>query len=170
MEGRESTVKLLADETQSHLKAESEFIGGEDSKSWWKQFTEQEAAATDGSEVVIRASTRPRSGHELVEKLVRIYGELGGVIKHLSWSLALGTTTARIAFQRLDNAPVRLRQLRDQCMSVADNVTVLAAPREWKADIDVWGSTPETIDVMRALKEQFDPNRVLNPGRFVGRI
>ncbi|HEX3303505.1 MAG TPA: FAD-linked oxidase C-terminal domain-containing protein, partial [Thermomicrobiales bacterium] len=49
-------------------------------------------------------------------------------------------------------------------------VTVQAAPDEVKRSIDVWGDEPEAIDLMRRLKQEFDPNRVLNPGRFAGRI
>jgi glycolate oxidase FAD binding subunit len=53
---------------------------------------------------------------------------------------------------------------------LADNVTILAAPPTWKAGLDVWGTAPETLDLMRAMKDQFDPQRVLNPGRFAGHI
>ena len=49
-------------------------------------------------------------------------------------------------------------------------MTILAAPPEAKRSLDVWGRTPMTIDVMRALKAEFDPTRVLNPGRFAGGI
>ncbi|HZT11518.1 MAG TPA: FAD-binding oxidoreductase [Candidatus Baltobacteraceae bacterium] len=36
--------------------------------------------------------------------------------------------------------------------------------------LDPWGDPPQAIERMRALKAGFDPLRVLNPGRFVGRI
>jgi glycolate oxidase FAD binding subunit len=34
-------------------------------------------------------------------------------------------------------------------------------------EFDAWGRRPSTIDVMRRLKREFDPDDVLNPGRFV---
>jgi len=37
-----------------------------------------------------------------------------------------------------------------------------------KHGIDVWGRLPEGIDLMRSLREQFDPKRTINPGRFAG--
>jgi glycolate oxidase FAD binding subunit len=36
--------------------------------------------------------------------------------------------------------------------------------------IDRWGEPPPATAVMRAIKQQFDPQRLLNPGRFVGGI
>jgi glycolate oxidase FAD binding subunit len=60
--------------------------------------------------------------------------------------------------------------VQDALLAHAENVSVLAAPADLKSDIDVWGRRPETVHVMRALKAEFDPNNVLNPGRFVDRI
>jgi glycolate oxidase FAD binding subunit len=44
---------------------------------------------------------------------------------------------------------------------------MLAAPDDLMRDVGAWGTQPPTIEVMRRLKRAFDPDRVLNPGRFV---
>jgi glycolate oxidase FAD binding subunit len=44
------------------------------------------------------------------------------------------------------------------------------APDDVKRRVDVFGPPPDTLPLMRALKQRFDPQRVLSPGRFVGRI
>jgi len=39
------------------------------------------------------------------------------------------------------------------------------------ADIDPWNDPqhpPPALDVMRSIKQEFDPDRILNPGKFVG--
>jgi glycolate oxidase FAD binding subunit len=41
-------------------------------------------------------------------------------------------------------------------------------PSALKASIDVWGEAGSQLAIMRRLKEQFDPSRILSPGRFVG--
>ncbi len=48
------------------------------------------------------------------------------------------------------------------------SLVVLHAPPEVKANVDVWGPVGEALPLMRGLKQQFDPGRILNPGRFVG--
>lgn len=39
-----------------------------------------------------------------------------------------------------------------------------------KARLDVWGAEPGSMEIMRRIKEQFDPQRLLNRGRFLGRL
>jgi glycolate oxidase FAD binding subunit len=48
-------------------------------------------------------------------------------------------------------------------------VVVLDAPADVKAAVDVWGPVAG-LDLMRAVKNRFDPQRRLAPGRFVGGI
>jgi glycolate oxidase FAD binding subunit len=47
--------------------------------------------------------------------------------------------------------------------------TVLGAPPAVHNAVDVWGPVPG-LALMRRVKEQFDPRRLLSPGRFVGGI
>ena len=35
---------------------------------------------------------------------------------------------------------------------------------------DAWGSPGDALALMRSIKQQFDPEGTLNPGRFVGGI
>jgi glycolate oxidase FAD binding subunit len=39
-----------------------------------------------------------------------------------------------------------------------------------KDELDLWGAGKDALPLMRRIKEQFDPARILNPGRFVGAI
>ena len=50
------------------------------------------------------------------------------------------------------------------------NLTVEQAPPELKQRIDIWGSAGEGVRLMHRVKQEFDPQRTLNPGRFVDGI
>ena len=48
------------------------------------------------------------------------------------------------------------------------SLVVEACPRSLKERIDVFGEPQEDFPIMRRLKEQMDPQGVLNRGRFLG--
>jgi glycolate oxidase FAD binding subunit len=50
------------------------------------------------------------------------------------------------------------------------NAQVIASTFAGRRNLNVWGALPPAIEMMRSLKARFDPNRTLNPGRFVGGI
>jgi glycolate oxidase FAD binding subunit len=60
-------------------------------------------------------------------------------------------------------------RLRTECSALGGALVVLDGPTEVKAAVDTWGPIP-AIDLMRRVKDQFDPERRLAPGRFVGGI
>jgi glycolate oxidase FAD binding subunit len=60
-------------------------------------------------------------------------------------------------------------RLRAECTAAGGALVVLDGPPEVKAAVDVWGTVP-ALDLMRRVKDQFDPERRLAPGRFVGGI
>lgn len=47
------------------------------------------------------------------------------------------------------------------------HAVMFAAPAEFKTGVDVWGLPPPSFALMRNIKEQFDPQQILNPGRFL---
>jgi glycolate oxidase FAD binding subunit len=51
----------------------------------------------------------------------------------------------------------------------AGRVVVLAAPEEIGRRVDRWGHVG-ALKLMRRVKERFDPDRRMSPGRFVGGI
>jgi len=54
--------------------------------------------------------------------------------------------------------------------SVGGYAVVEGCPTRAKKRLDVWGDAGPGLAVMHRLKEQMDPSRILNPGRFLGGI
>jgi FAD/FMN-containing dehydrogenase len=44
---------------------------------------------------------------------------------------------------------------------------MLSAPPDFMLQVGAWGTPPTTLEIMRRLKDAFDPKGILNPGRFV---
>ena len=49
-------------------------------------------------------------------------------------------------------------------------LVVRQAPPAVKDRVDVWGPPGDAFELMRAVKQRFDPTATLSPGRFVGGI
>jgi len=46
---------------------------------------------------------------------------------------------------------------------------LLAAPAALKTEVGAWGTPPATLPWMERLRDAFDPQRTLAPGRYVVR-
>jgi glycolate oxidase FAD binding subunit len=60
-------------------------------------------------------------------------------------------------------------RLRAACRRHGGAAVVLDGPAALKEAVDLWGPVP-ALDLMRRVKDQFDPEHRLSPGRFVGGI
>jgi len=49
-------------------------------------------------------------------------------------------------------------------------LVVERAPESVRARFDVFGALPASLELMKNVKRRFDPERRLNPGRFLGRL
>jgi glycolate oxidase FAD binding subunit len=83
--------------------------------------------------------------------------------------------TAGIAYAGGDagevaGAVAALTSARDALERSGGTLVLAAAPEDVRARVDVFGALPQAFDLMRAIKERFDPDRRLNPGRYVGRL
>ena len=63
-----------------------------------------------------------------------------------------------------------LAALSESAVTLGGAAIVDGCAVELKHHVDVWGRTRADFALMRRLKEQFDPHRTLNPGRFLGRL
>jgi glycolate oxidase FAD binding subunit len=68
------------------------------------------------------------------------------------------------------SAAAQFTKLKSKAAQHKGHVVLIEAPAEVKRDLDIWGATPPAFFLMRRIKQQFDPQRLMNPGRFVGHL
>lgn len=121
------------------------------------------------------------SGSDCVLKVSVVPGEMCAVSAELQeWAggegidihivgQATGLMTAGLQAGR--DAVIRLvEHLRARVKGRGGSVVVVQMPDSLRGSIDVWGPQSSALPLMREIKHRFDPNRILNPGRFVGNI
>ncbi len=90
---------------------------------------------------------------------MRAVGQAGNGVLHL----ALGDVAS------VSQLAAVLDPLREEIAGEGGSVVVERAPVSMKAQLDVWGPIPPaSLAIMARLKREFDPDGLLNPGRFVG--
>jgi glycolate oxidase FAD binding subunit len=61
-------------------------------------------------------------------------------------------------------------EARERLAARGGSLVLVKASPELKRAVDVWGPASDAIGLMRRVKERFDPDRRMSPGRFVGGI
>jgi len=82
-------------------------------------------------------------------------------------SFGLIHMSSGLGWLRLDEQQVL--EMRSLCAENGGFLSILASPARVK-QLDVWGYSGNGLAVMRQIKQEFDPNNLLSPGRFVGGI
>ena len=78
--------------------------------------------------------------------------------------------TIWLEFPASKTALPRFSEVESMARERRGHAIVFSAPGALKAPINIWGPAPPTLSLMREIKRQFDPNELLNPGRFLGGI
>jgi glycolate oxidase FAD binding subunit len=117
---------------------------------------------------VCKFTLLPTELQPFVEQLTIISAQ-----KQTTWRLvaqAVGLGLVRLETPQADSLADMLRTLRTGLESRGGSLSILTCLPQVKAKMDVWGSAGNALPLMRSIKAQFDPNGVLNPGRFIAGI
>jgi glycolate dehydrogenase FAD-binding subunit len=130
---------------------------------------ESAMAAPRGSTVLHVASLADRLAGTIgaIEDAFQTAAPQAGV--RLSGCAALGTCRVVVSGAGTAETAAVTARIRALVAEIGGSVVVARGPVELRKAVDSWGPVePSVLALMRAVRDAFDPGRVLNPGRYVG--
>ena len=112
----------------------------------------------------VRTTVKPTAAFDLANALSN------SVISddvHVVAQIGFGTVEAHF---RGDVSAELVRSVTGIISSADGACMIERCPLDLKSEIDVFGDLGAPLEVMRRMKQQFDPTGTLSPGRFAGRI
>ena len=127
-----------------------------DEENLWQQLKQQIWQSESNTDIVCKIGIAPTSA-----------------VKTLTQCQTLGIIHAGVGLGVLrfeSVSPETLLNLRNWCESQGGFLSILKAPVDLKQQLEVWGYTGNALNLMRQIKQQFDPQNQFSPNRFVGGI
>jgi glycolate oxidase FAD binding subunit len=119
-----------------------------------------------GRVLTLHVSTPPHALAATVSALAPLVAAEGALIAGCA---ALGTLDVLLPETAVPGAARLVERVRAAVADLGGHAIVGRAPLEVRRAVDPWGPVePGALALMRALRDEFDPRRVLNPGRYVG--
>ncbi len=148
-------------------------IDGDDSAIMWRRIGDTGWADETPPLAGIRASVLPADTPSVLASMQNTEGPSG-----LRWRATTQTSQGVIDIHWLnvdgeastEHVSAAISKTIKAVQRVGGTTAVTHAPTPIKETLDVWGQPTSAIDTMRNLKRQYDPDRLLNPGRFMGGI
>lgn len=129
----------------------------------WRKLTEFGCAA-ESSSLVLKLNVRP-------SRIVDLCKAIGKLVPGASMQAHAGSGIVLVDCGDMPSheaAKLLIRDLRPAAAAAGGQAVVwnCPSPDEWTRQA-FWGPTRDDDAVMRAVKRQFDPHGLLNPGRFI---
>lgn len=164
-------------ETVEWQLGEAQRLGGElshttlseaDSTEFWRAYHESEIKSQWAFS--LRATALPSDIGATLTDVQRLLSAAllrahmaNGVVRILGGADMLDELRARFRYKLLV-------ELREAMQARGGQMVIARAPDELKNQLDVWGDAGANTALLRGIKEQYDPQRRLNYGRFVAGI
>ena len=128
----------------------------------WQLLPEQIEKNTPEAAIICKIGVIPSEAVKTLQKLDTLFQGLGFI--------HAGSGLGKIYFPANNDIGDRLSKLREFCQANGGFLTILTAPQTIKERLDIWGYNGNALDLMRQIKQQFDPKNLLSPHRFINGI
>lgn len=129
------------------------------------------ALASSPATTVVKVSVLPSRLKDILD-----VAQSAAEANSLAWvAIARGVGVAYIALLPPDQNPDTLARVQKTTNAIQQaaakleaNSTIPWCPAPWKPDLHIWGLDSRSVPQMQKLKNVFDPQNLLSPGRFLG--
>ncbi|MFB2897646.1 FAD-binding oxidoreductase [Aerosakkonemataceae cyanobacterium BLCC-F50] len=138
-------------------------VSGNDEVNLWQGLQDSMWEVDTELAIACKIGVLPTAAVTTLTQLDNLAPESIGLI-HASSGLGL------LKFDSSKLSSETILKMRNFCQLNSGYLTLLEAPLAWKKQLDVWGYSGNALDVMRKIKQQFDPDNIFSPHRFVAGI
>ena len=142
----------------------ADIVSADDTPGVWRRVASLLSTARTEVEIAVRLGVPPSGMAATGARVADLTADAG------DGAAIMLDVGSGLVYARIPGDAESLRSAWEQLAGVGTHATLITAPLDVKRATDVFGREPAGFPVMRALKEQFDPNRILNRGRFAGRL
>jgi glycolate oxidase FAD binding subunit len=151
------------------LASESGFgtsvLSGEQEATLWSEHGQQVWGSAGANGTRVKVSTLPGDLSSTLALVERLAGGSATAAGRAGLGVFLLNVGGDTGLQKRV-----ITGLRDSMKIGRGSAVIVRGSAELKSQVDVWGTVGDGISLMRAVKQQFDPAGVLNPGRAPGGI
>jgi glycolate oxidase FAD binding subunit len=165
LEGTAGEVDWMVDEVARQWRAAGvaslDVHRGDLADGIWERLTD--FGARPDAPLTVKLNVRPSAVTRIME-LCRQLDPACSLAAHAGNGIVLARFSE---FSAADTSRVVLQRLQPAAAAAGGNAVVWSSAAGELTRQAVWGAARDDADVMRAVKRQFDPQGLLNPGRFV---
>jgi len=121
--------------------------------------------SSSAANLVLKTSVLIRNSVKVLNYLIEIAANLNLKVK-CSANMFNGILIISLHGE-VKNQLIATNLLRSHVSSLEGNITVLRCSKELDNEIDIWGNIGNTMNIMKKIKNNFDPKYILNPGRLI---
>lgn len=138
----------------------------DDAQKFWRAIADMPATLRENfsDALLVRVSVPPKE----LQNALRILLETPNAPRIFSHG---AVASIYASFQDASASPETfIATLRARVHDLHGHLVVEGAPPTVRKQINAWDDVGASFKLMQSLKRKFDPNNILNPGRFVGGI
>jgi glycolate oxidase FAD binding subunit len=112
--------------------------------------------------LIVRVGVPPKDAADYVSSQAQLL-DRGAYVVDVASGLIWGVASP----ESVGEAKTWLAALRAPALAAGGYAVAVRVPEDWRESIDVWGYSPDALDLMRKLKSRWDPANILGAGEFV---